>query len=170
MILNVHTYGDPVLRKNAETVTEFDDGLRTFVDDMVDTMFSDNGVGLAAPQVGDSRKIVVIDKSFGERSDDVIALINPEILEERGEVIAEEGCLSVPGIYEDVPRSEYVRVRYQDIDGTQIELEAEGFFARVIQHEKDHLDGVLFVDRLSTVKRTLLAKTLRTMAEESVNG
>jgi len=170
MILNILTYGDPVLRESAAQVTEFDDKLVEFVEDMIDTMFSDNGVGLAAPQVGDSRRIIVIDKSFGERSDDVIAMINPEILEATGEVLGEEGCLSIPGVYEEVPRAEYIRVRFQDVNGAQWELEADGFFARVIQHEKDHLDGVLFVDRLSTVKRNLLSKTLRSMAEESVNG
>lgn len=170
MIMSILTYGDPALRISAEKVTEFNDELRDFLDDMVDTMFSDNGIGLAAPQVGDSRQIVIVDRSIGERSDDLIALINPEIIEESGEVIAEEGCLSVPGIFEEIARAEYVKVRYQDADGATQELEAEGFFARVVQHEKDHLDGVLFVDRLSTVKRNLLAKTLRSMAEESVSG
>ena len=133
-------------------------------------MYVDKGIGLAAPQVGISKKIIVIDRSFGEKVDDIMVLINPEIVDREGSCSIEEGCLSVPGIYEDVVRPENIRVSYQDIDGNEYEMDAESMLARVIQHESDHLDGILFVDRLSTVKRTLHAKTLRAMAKENGNS
>jgi peptide deformylase len=167
--LKMYHYGSPVLKKRAETVTEFDDELRDFVNRMAETLYEENGVGLAAPQVGISRRIVVIDLSFGEEVDRILPMINPEILSAEGECTLEEGCLSIPGIYEDVVRPERVRVRYCDPQGRTVEMDADGFLARVIQHEADHLDGILFVDRLGAVKRTFLARTLREIAE-SENG
>ena len=166
MVYKVRVYGDPALRENTEVVTDFDENLRDLVDNMIETMFEDNGVGLAAPQIGISKKIAVIDLSFGEEIGNVMTLINPEILETEGKCSIEEGCLSVPGIYEGVLRPENVRVRYQDINGNELEKDIDGLLSRVIQHESDHLEGVLFVDRLSAVKRNLLAKTLRSLAEE----
>ena len=167
----VRIYGDPVLRKRAEEIITFDNSLRELADRMVEILYREkNGVGLAGLQVGVSRRISVIDLSFGEEVDNILTLINPEILETGGEDIMEEGCLSVPGIYEDVVRAAKILARYQDLDGKEHEIEAEGFLARVIQHETDHLDGILFVDRLSPLKRRLLSKKLRTLAKEGKAG
>ena len=162
----IRIYGDPVLRKSTEPVTEFDGNLNDIVKNMIETMYFDNGIGLSAPQIGILDKIIVIDRSFGERVDDAITLINPEILETEGECALEEGCLSVPGVYEEIVRPEKIMVRFQDIEGNVHETDADGMLARVVQHESDHLDGILFVDRLSAVKRRLLAKTLRSLKEE----
>ncbi len=166
MVYKVRVYGDPALRENTEVVTDFDENLRDLVNNMIETMFEDNGIGLAAPQIGISKKIAVIDLSFGEEIGNVMTLINPEILEKEGKCSLEEGCLSVPGIYEEVLRPENVRVRYQDINGNELKKDIDGLLSRIIQHESDHLEGVLFVDRLSAVKRNLLVKTLRSLAEE----
>ena len=161
----IRIYGDPVLRKQAEPVGEFDSELGEFAGRMVEAMFENFGIGLAAPQVGVSKRLIVIDKSFGEAENDFMVLVNPEIQETAGEVSMQEGCLSVPGVYEDLLRSERILVRYCDVDGTVHEVDADGLLARVILHETDHLNGVLFVDRLSSVKRHLLAKTLDVMAQ-----
>jgi len=165
----VRRFGDPILRKSTETVTVFDSELKDFIDTMIDTLYDENGLGLAAPQVGDIRKIVIIDLSFGEEVENTVALINPEVLSQEGECIMEEGCLSIPGIFEDVSRPEKIRIRYQDLEGTFRELDADGLLARIIQHEMDHLEGILFVDRLSSVKKLLLTKALREIAEENGN-
>ncbi|MFC1694050.1 peptide deformylase [Candidatus Latescibacterota bacterium] len=162
----IHIYGDSVLRKISEEVTDFDGGLCRLVENMTESMYVNNGIGLAGPQVGVSQKITVIDLSFGEEVGNTLTLINPQILEKEGESTGEEGCLSVPGIYEDITRAEKIAFRYQDLDGNIHEKEAEDFLARVILHETDHLDGILFVDRLSTVKRKLLSKQLRSLAQK----
>ena len=162
----IRIYGDPVLRKKAEPVEEFDAELREFAERMAEAMFDNFGVGLAAPQVGVSKRIIVIDKSFGEAENDFMVLFNPEILETWGETTMQEGCLSVPGVYEDLTRPERIQARYRDVDGAILKIDADGLLARAIQHEIDHLNGVLFVDRLGTVKRQLLAKTLGEMAKE----
>ena len=166
----IRLYGDPVLREPTASITEFDQSLREFIERMTEIMYEDNGVGLAAPQVGVSDKVVVIDASFGEREGEVMAFINPLIVETGGESVFEEGCLSVPGIWEEVTRPSFVRVRYQDSDGVDHELETEDYLARVIQHETDHLNGVLFIDRLSSVKRQLLAKSLKSIMEKGSIG
>ena len=166
---SIRIYGDPVLRIKAEPVAEVDDDIRELVDRMVDAMFDNIGLGLAAPQVGVSKRLVVIDTSFGEDEEHILVLINPEILETEGEVSLQEGCLSVPGVFEDLVRPEKVIVRFVDTDGRKLKVEADGMLSRVIQHEMDHLEGVLFVDRLSTVKRSLLANTLKTMAEDGAD-
>jgi peptide deformylase len=163
-------FGDPVLRKPTEPVTVFDLELRAFVDRMIETLYEENGLGLAAPQMGDLRKIVIIDLSFGEEVENTLTLVNPEIVSREGECIMEEGCLSIPGIFEDVARPEKIRIKYQDVDGTVYETDADGLLARVIQHEADHLEGILFVDHLSPLTRKLLAKALREIAEESGNA
>ncbi len=167
MAYKIRIYGDPVLRKGTVPVSGFDQNLHDIVKNMIDTMYNDNGIGLSAPQIGISDKIIVVDRSFGERVDDVITLINPEIFETEGECALEEGCLSVPGVYEELVRPEKIMIRFQDIEGNVHETDADGMMARVVQHESDHLDGILFVDRLSAVKRKLLAKTLRLLKEES---
>ena len=166
-IEKIYRYGSPLLRAKTEPVTVFDDELRDFVERMADAMYAGNGIGLAAPQVGVPRKIVIVDLSFGDEVDKILAMVNPEILESEGECTMEEGCLSVPGVFEDVVRPERVRVRYLDLNGEPVETDADGFLARVMQHEIDHLEGVLFVDRIGAAKRALLAKTLREIAEKS---
>ncbi|MFA6472712.1 MAG: peptide deformylase [Candidatus Latescibacterota bacterium] len=160
-------FGDPILRKSTEKVTVFDPELKDFVDAMSDALYEENGLGLAAPQVGDTRKIVIIDLSFGEEVENTLPLINPEFLSREGECVMEEGCLSIPGIFEGVSRPEKIRVRYQDITGATYEIEADGLLARIIQHEMDHLEGILFIDHLSSVKKLLLTKALREISEEN---
>lgn len=168
--MKVYHYGSPVLKKRTEPVTVFDAALAEFIDRMVDTLYDENGLGLAAPQVGESRSVVVIDLSFGEEVDNILVLVNPEIVSSEGECAMEEGCLSIPGVWEEVTRAERVTVRFRDPAGKEFEIEADGLLARVIQHEVDHLNGVLFVDRLGAVKRTLLARTLREIAEGENGG
>jgi peptide deformylase len=147
--------GDPVLRRKAAPVTELTAELSLLIRDMFDTMYEEDGVGLAAPQVGDARRVIVVDP----REPDVppFALINPVIVEfsdetERGE----EGCLSIPGLREVVERSIAVRVEALDRDGAPVTIEAAGLLARILQHEVDHLDGILFLDRVSPLKRKML--------------
>jgi peptide deformylase len=165
----VRRFGDPILKKTTETVTVFDSELEDFVNFMIETLYEENGLGLAAPQVGDLRKIAIIDLSFGEEVENTLPLINPEIISHEGECVMEEGCLSIPGIFEDVTRPEKIRIRYQEPNGTVREIDADGILARIIQHEMDHLDGILFVDHLSSVKKLLLTKALREIAEENGN-
>lgn len=148
--------GDPVLRKPAEEVEQFDDVLRSLVEDMFETMYHADGIGLAAPQIGLSRRILVVDVRGREeegRSESgeagPIALINPEVTVASGETVrASEGCLSIPGLEEIVERPEWVEVRGFDVEGDEVRLEAHDLFGRALQHEIDHLDGILFLDRL----------------------
>jgi len=159
----IRIYGDPVLREPTSLVTDFGQTLRDFNAKMLSALYDEDGVGLAAPQVGVPDKIAIIDTSFGAREGETLTLVNPEIIETGGECTIEEGCLSIPGIWEEVVRPSFVRVKYQDIDGVDRELEANEYLARVIQHEVDHLNGVLFVDRLSAVTRQIIAKSLRSL-------
>ncbi|MBT4482943.1 MAG: peptide deformylase [Candidatus Latescibacteria bacterium] len=168
-IERIRIYGDPVLRKKAEEVTEFDGNLEDLANCMTETMFAnESGIALAAPQIGVSRRVEIIDLTFGKEFDNVLTLVNPEILETGDEEVIEEGCLSFPGIFEDIVRPKKIHVRYQDLNGDVKELETDTFLSRVIQHETDHLDGILFVDRLSSVKRAMLDKKLRILAKEGV--
>jgi peptide deformylase len=168
--LSIRLYGDPVLRRTADTVTDFSERLRTFVDSMVKALIEEDGLGLAAPQVGVSERVVIIDRRLGEGGDDFWPLVNPEIIERQGECTVEEGCLSLPDIYDFVTRPETVRLKYQDVTGTEHVEDVGGMLARVVQHETDHLNGILFIDRLSAIKRQLLAGTLRNLAEKGANG
>ena len=165
-LLNILHFPDSRLRTVAKAVTEFDDELRQFVSDMFETMYEAPGIGLAATQVDRHIRLLVMDVS--EARDRPRCLINPEILEADGEEEMDEGCLSVPGYYEKVRRAEHIRVRAQDENGTLSEFEAEGLEAVCIQHEMDHLEGKLFVDYLSKLKRdrirTKLVKTLKQQA------
>ncbi|MFC1551954.1 peptide deformylase [Candidatus Latescibacterota bacterium] len=170
MEYKIKTLGDPVLKKGTEEVSAFNDELAEIVENMIDTMYRDNGIGLAAPQVGISKKIIVVDPTFGDDENALRDMINPEIIETGDECELEEGCLSIPGVFEFITRPEKITAKYQDVDGTEHRLEADGLLARVIQHEIDHLEGILFIDRLSTVKRNLLAKTLREIEEEGNEG
>lgn len=153
-------YGAPVLHTRAAPVGELTLTLDTLIEDMRETMHAASGVGLAAPQVGESLRVCVIDLSAGHRPDQLMVLINPEILSRDGMQLLEEGCLSVPGVEATVPRPARVSVRALDRDGQSRELRAEGLLARALQHEIDHLDGVLFLDRLRPVYRWSLARRI----------
>ncbi len=165
-ILNILRYPDARLHKLAAPVTVFDDGLKKLIADMAETMYAAPGIGLAATQVDVHKRIIVVDVS--ERRDSLVVLVNPEIVESNGESDIEEGCLSVPGIYELVPRAERVKVRAYDQNGNPFTLEAQGLLAVCIQHEMDHLQGKVFVEHLSQLKqqriRAKLAKQLRKSA------
>ena len=151
-------YPDPRLRRTALPVEQVDDAVRRLIDDMAETMYGAPGVGLAAIQVNEPKRVIVIDLS--EQRDQLQVFVNPEILARDGEQTLEEGCLSVPGIYEEVTRPNRVRVRALDRDGKPFELEAEGLLATCIQHEIDHLDGKVFVDYLSRLKQSRIRKKL----------
>lgn len=165
-ILRICHYPDPVLKQKAVPVTVFDAALRQLAGDMLDTMYAAPGVGLAAPQVGISRRLIVLDCSPKDGDRQPLVAVNPEILTRQGECCEEEGCLSVPEYYAKVVRSEQVRVRFQELDGTLREVEADGLWAICFQHEIDHLDGILFVDRLSPLKRGLFRKKYQKIQEQ----
>jgi len=171
--LKILTYPDPMLRKKCDPVKEIDDDLLKLLDDMADTMYEAPGIGLAASQVGFMKRVIVVDIKPRERVEgseeeeeillppdrtELIELINPEIVFAEGEVIGEEGCLSIPGFVSDVKRNYEVVVEGYNRDGERIQIECEDLLARVFQHEIDHLDGVLFIDRLSRLKRELFKK------------
>lgn len=157
-ILTILEFPDPRLRKTAVPVADVDDDLRVLIDDMFETMYAAPGIGLAATQVDEHKRLLVADVS--PEKDDPHVLINPEILEKDGVAVTEEGCLSVPGYFEEVERAEHIRVRYLDRDGKPAEKEADGLLAVCIQHEIDHLNGKLFVDYLSEAKRQRIRKKL----------
>ena len=156
-------YPDPVLERPAEPVTEFDDELQRLVDDMFESMYAAKGIGLAAPQIGVSKRLTVIDLSFDEKPEDKIVLINPEIIFRDGKQYEEEGCLSLPDIREKVSRASRVKVRAQDAKGKWFEVHGEELLSRAFQHEIDHLDGVLFFRRVSALKRDLILRRIRKM-------
>ncbi len=156
--LRILEFPDPRLRKKAVPVEVVDDPLRQLIDDMFETMYEAPGIGLAATQVDVHRRLLVADVS--QEKDEPQVLINPEILERDGSTITEEGCLSVPGYYEEIERAEHIKVRYLDRDGNEHESEYEGLLAVCVQHEIDHLDGKLFVDYLSEMKRQRIRKRL----------
>ncbi len=161
MILEVVKYGDPVLTKRAEEVTQFDSELHKLVDDMFETMYGASGVGLAAPQIGLLKRLFVMDCSSGRNKKQKVALINPVISLEEGEQIGDEGCLSFPGISFSVARPQRVIVQARDIDGSEILLDAMDLEARCVSHETDHLDGELFIEYLSPLKRDLVKRKIR---------
>jgi peptide deformylase len=164
-VRTMRLYGDPVLRQKAKPIESFDDALRELVADMFDTMHAYRGVGLAANQVGVLQKVFVIEAQRGEGEEPLrLALINPMLSEASGSEAGEEGCLSVPGIYEDVRRALKVRVQARDLNGEPVDFVAEGYLARVLQHETDHLEGVLFLDRLSPLRRQFLKRPLEALA------
>jgi len=158
-------YGDPVLREKAKPVEKIDRNIKNLVADMIATLKHANGLGLAAPQVGEAVRIFIIDISALELTESVRVFINPEILETSGEVLMEEGCLSFPGIYQKVTRSERALVRATDLEGKQFTLNASGMLARAILHEFDHLEGKLFIDYITPLSRALLRGKLRKLAE-----
>ena len=158
-LLQILRYPDPRLHKLAEPVREVDDQVRRLVRDMAQTMYAAPGIGLAATQVDVHKQVIVIDVS--EAKDQLLVLINPEILQRRGESQFEEGCLSVPGVFEKVARAEWVRVRALDQNGKSFELEVDGLLAVCVQHEMDHLKGLVFVEYLSPLKQQRIVKRLK---------
>ena len=159
-------YPDPILAKRGAPVTVFDEKLKTLVEEMFESMYAAQGIGLAAPQIGLSQRLTVIDISFKKDPEAKIVLINPEIVEREGTQFEEEGCLSLPEIRDKVKRAAWVKVRAQDVDGNWFEMDGEELLARAFQHEIDHLDGVLFIDRLSRLKRDLIKRKIRKLQKD----
>jgi peptide deformylase len=157
-VLNVRKYGDPMLRRRAEAVRDVTPEIRQLAVDMIDTMYDEAGLGLAAPQIGVPLRLIVIGD---ERGRDPRALLNPVITEQGGEITAEEGCLSIPGIFAEVPRAEWVKIEAADLDGRPVTIRARGLLARAYQHELDHLDGVLFIDRLDPATRDRIKRRIK---------
>lgn len=166
MVLEIVKYPEPVLSQPGEPVTEFNDELRKFVADMFETMYASQGIGLAAPQVAVSKRLLVIDISGGKDPAQKIVLINPEIILSEGKQYEEEGCLSFPDIREKVQRAFKVRVRAQDESGKWFEMDGEELLSRAFQHEIDHLNGMLFIFRMSALKRDLNLRKIRKMQRE----
>lgn len=187
-ILPIYTYGQPVLRKRAKSIRHVDEHLRKFVDDMFETMQHASGIGLAANQVGSLDRVLVIDisdvddkehegvgeaaasveKKDGDGTPKKLVLLNPEVVSSEGSWKMEEGCLSIPGIRDEVERAETIRVKYKDLELNDQEIEAHGLLGRVLLHEIDHLNGILFVDRLGLVKRKLLRGRLNKLERGEV--
>ena len=163
-------YPDKRLREPTQQVTRFDDELARLLEDMAETMYAAPGVGLAAPQIGVPLRIFIVDIATGDdQPSDLRVFINPEIVQAVGEVCSEEGCLSFPGIHEEIMRAERVKARAQDAKGEAFELETDGFLAIAIQHENDHLEGKLMVDHLSMLRRRLVHRSmLKRAASEAV--
>jgi peptide deformylase len=157
-VLNVRRYGDPVLRRRASPIDAVTPEIRRLANDMIDTMYDEVGIGLAAPQVGVSVRLLVVGDEEGRGAQ---VLVNPAITAQGGTVTAEEGCLSLPGIFAQVMRSEWVTLQAQDLDGNPVAITARGLRSRVFQHEIDHLDGVLFIDRLEPVLRDRIKRRIK---------
>jgi peptide deformylase len=161
MLRTVLRYGAPALQEVAAPVESVDDEIRRLIDDLVDTMYAAPGVGLAAPQIGIPLRVAVIDLSVGKRGGELLALVNPEFVERDGMQLEEEGCLSVPGFTATVPRPSRVVVRALDRTGTSQTIEGTGLLARALQHEVDHLDGRLFLNRIRGLQRDLIVRKIR---------
>jgi peptide deformylase len=164
-VLPIVKYGHEALRRPTEIVTGIDAAIQKLIDDMVETMHAAPGVGLAANQIGVSKRLAVIDLSVGKRPHEVIVLINPEIVETEGEVTEEEGCLSIPDFVEVVTRPSRVKARFLDRNGATREMWGEGLMARALSHETDHLNGNLFVDRLRGFKKERILKKIQKLAK-----
>jgi peptide deformylase len=167
MIRKIVKYGDPVLETSCDPIAEFDTAeLEQLVADMFETMYDAKGVGLAAPQIGLTRRLTVIDCSCGEDEEQKLVLINPRIVAAEGEQVGEEGCLSIPGFREDVKRPLRVKVHAQDTKGDWQEVEGEELLARAICHENDHLNGILFLQHVSALKRELIKRKIRRLRKK----
>lgn len=167
MLRKIVKFGDPVLETPSDPITEFDTPeLRELVDDMFETMYEAKGVGLAAPQIGVSKRLTVIDCTAGEEDGHRLVLINPEIVSTDGGQVGEEGCLSIPGFRENVKRPYKVVARYQDVTGKWFEITGEELLARAILHENDHLDGILFLSHLSRLKREMIKRKIKKLRRD----
>jgi len=160
-VMEIIKIGHPTLAKKANPIEHINQEIVELAKNMVETMYQAPGIGLAAPQVNVSLRLITVDLSVGENKNELIVMINPEIIEEEGEQISEEGCLSVPGVYEKVLRPAKITVRGYNLDGQEVLFEARDLLARVFYHEIDHLEGKLFVDRLSPLKRRLIRSRLK---------
>lgn len=169
-IKKILTFPNPVLRQKVKTVTSFDESLKELATDLAETMYDAPGAGLAANQIGVCLRVVVVDVSENKEEKKHLVLVNPEIIDKEGCQIDEEGCLSVIDLTAKVERYRKLLVRAQDLDGKSWEFPAEDFFARVIQHELDHINGILFIDHLSSLKRTLYKKRLKKILREQEEG
>jgi peptide deformylase len=161
MIYPIVLYGDPVLERPAEPVTEFNDELKKLVEDMFESMYAAHGVGLAAPQIGISKRLAVIDVTFKEDPAAKLVLVNPEIIHREGRQTGQEGCLSLPEFRENVSRANIVTVRAQDVDGNWFEKTGDDLLARALLHETDHLNGRLFISHVSGLKRDLIKRKIK---------
>jgi peptide deformylase len=167
VVRKVKVLGDPVLREEAEEVVAYDQDLRSLVRDMFETMYHEEGIGLAAPQIGVPRRVIVLDLRREDHDDEPIALVNPRLTWKSTETAKQtEGCLSIPGLEEIVERAAKVRIEARDPEGEPIEMEADDLLARALQHEVDHLDGILFIDRVSALRRRMLLKKWKKLEEE----
>jgi peptide deformylase len=164
-LLAIVKYGDEILKRRAEPVRAIDDQLRALVEHMVFTMYQAPGVGLAAPQVGQSIQLCTVDPSQGETPGELITLINPEIIARDGEELSDEGCLSLPGFVFPVKRFTRILLKALTLDGKEVQFECAGFKARVIQHELDHLNGTLIIDHISPLKRSLAKKEIKRLKQ-----
>lgn len=165
MIYPIVKFGDSVLEKPAEKVTVFDEELKKLVDDMFESMYAARGVGLAAPQIGISRRIAVVDVTFKEDPNARLVLINPEIIQKQGRHSQSEGCLSIPDFRENVSRAQVVTVRAQDVNGNLFEKSGDDLLARALQHETDHLNGKLYISHISAIKRDLIKRKIRKLVK-----
>ena len=166
MIYPIVKFGDPVLEKPAAPISVFDDELRKLAEDMFESMYAAHGVGLAAPQIGISRRIAVIDVTFKEDPDAKIVLVNPEIVHTEGRITSNEGCLSLPDFRENVTRARKVTARAQDLHGKQIEVSGEDLLARALLHETDHLNGRLYISHISALKRDMMRRKIRKLMKQ----
>lgn len=166
MLRKVRTYPDPVLAAKAAPVTEITDEIRTLAADMIETMYADKGIGLAAPQVGESIRLITVDLSGPDKREDPHVFVNPVLTNLEGEVESEEGCLSVVGYRTTVTRAERLHLSATDLDGNPVEMDADDLMAICLQHEVDHLNGVLFIDKISKLKRTLYERKLKKWLKE----
>ncbi len=169
MMRTILTYPDPVLSQKARPIEDIDDDIRRLAEDMAETMYAKDGIGLAAPQVGESCRLIVIDVTGPSNREDLRVIVNPVIESAEGEVESEEGCLSVSNYRCNVRRAERVRVTGLDLDGNPVDIEADDILAICIQHEIDHLDGTLFIDRISRLKRVLYDKKVKKWLKRQEN-
>mgnify|MGYP006424223449 CR=1 FL=1 len=158
MSLPIYTYPDPVLAHPAQPVKEISDTIRKLAEDMAQTMYTNQGIGLAAPQVGQNCRLITVDISGPEQRDALITVVNPQIQWREGEIETEEGCLSVPEFRSKIPRASKIRITGQDLDGKTVDMEADGLLAVCLQHELDHLEGTVILDHVSRLKRSMYTK------------
>ncbi len=163
-VLPIRIYGDSVLRKRAKKITKVDERIRRLASEMLGTLKNAQGIGLAANQVGEALRLFVIDRSFFQAEESPLIVINPEIVNSQGDQTEEEGCLSIPGTYADVTRPLKLVVKGIDLNEKEIIVEGKGLLSRVLAHEIDHLNGILFIDHLSSIRRKLLSKKLRKLS------
>jgi peptide deformylase len=166
MVREILIWPDPILKQKAKPVAKVDDKVRALVKDMFETMYAADGVGLAAPQVGVLQRVIVLDTAPRQEESRPIAMVNPEIIGMEGQTTYTEGCLSIPGEAEDVDRAARVTVRYLDVEGREQTLECDALLAIAVQHEVDHLDGIVYVDHVSTLKRELIRKRMKRLKAE----